>query len=103
MNENYEIINIDDTKYQTLYTSKYRNRKKYELPNPKVVNSLIPGTIKDIHFKEGDSVQEGISVLVLEAMKMKNAILAPVSGKIKRINVKVNDKVPKNHLLFEME
>lgn len=103
MNENYDIINIDDTKYQTQYTTKYKNRKKYELPNPKIVKSLIPGTIRDIHFNEGDSVEEGTSVLILEAMKMKNAILAPISGKIKRMNVKTSDTVPKNFLLFEME
>ena len=54
----------------------------------------IPGTIIRYLVKEGDEIKEGKTVVVLEAMKMENEIVAPVSGKIKAINFKPGDKVP---------
>ncbi|MBA4367374.1 MAG: hypothetical protein C0403_07005, partial [Desulfobacterium sp.] len=49
--------------------------------------------------KVGDSVKEGETVVILEAMKMENALLAPVSGVIKAINFKSGDNVAKNNVL----
>jgi biotin carboxyl carrier protein len=42
-------------------------------------------------------------MLILEAMKMKNRIFSPINGKIKTVNVKIGDVVPKNELLVEFE
>lgn len=46
----------------------------------------MPGTIFDIKVNEGDIVQEGQVLLVLEAMKMENEIMAPAAGKVISIN-----------------
>jgi biotin carboxyl carrier protein len=40
---------------------------------------------------------------VLEAMKMKNRIKSPVTGVVKHIDVKENEKVPKGKLLIEFK
>ncbi len=53
----------------------------------------IPGTVIRYLVKEGDEVKVGMGVVVLEAMKMENEIVAPVSGKIKALNFKAGDKV----------
>ena len=63
--------------------------------------AFIPGTIKQIYIKPRKRVKEGDKLLVLEAMKMKNDIVAPINGTIKTINVKVGDRVAKNELLIE--
>ncbi len=51
------------------------------------VNSPMPGTILDIKVDVGDSVANGTVLLILEAMKMENEIMAPVAGKVLSINV----------------
>ena len=51
------------------------------------VEAPMPGTIFDIKVSEGDSVTEGQVLVVLEAMKMENEIVAPRSGKVAAINV----------------
>ena len=53
----------------------------------------MPGTIIEIQVNPGDDVVEGQELLVLEAMKMENPIVATADGKIIEINVKVDDKV----------
>jgi biotin carboxyl carrier protein len=42
-------------------------------------------------------------LLTLEAMKMKNKILSPLSGKVKSVNVKQGNIVAKNDILIELE
>lgn len=96
-------LNVMGTKYRTTLTKKYEKRKKYEVPDLNKIYSVIPGTIREVLVKEGDHVDEGSTVLVLEAMKMFNRILIPVSGKIKALYVKEGDSVPKHTLLFEIE
>ena len=65
--------------------------------------SPMPGTIFQIHVKEGDDVVEGQELLVLEAMKMENPIVSTIEGKVKQINVKVEDKVATKQLLIVIE
>ncbi|HPK87223.1 MAG TPA: acetyl-CoA carboxylase biotin carboxyl carrier protein subunit [Atribacterota bacterium] len=60
----------------------------------------LPGKILKINFLEGDSVSEGDTVVILEAMKMENEILANSSGKIKKIFVAVNDMVETDDTLL---
>ena len=57
------------------------------------VSAPMPGTILDIKVKEGDSVKKGQPVMVLEAMKMENDIVAPCDGKITSIVVNKCDTV----------
>lgn len=90
-------------KYNTLLTTKYKNRKVWVDPNPYDVQSFIPGTIVEISVKEGETVEEGAPLLILEAMKMKNRILMPFTAKIKKLNVAVGDRIPKETLMVELE
>ena len=57
------------------------------------VTSPLPGVILDICVKEGDMVKEGQKVVVLEAMKMENAILAEKAGVVKKIHVSQGESV----------
>ena len=63
----------------------------------------MPGTIFQVHMKPGDAVIEGQEILVLEAMKMENPIVATTSGKIKEIRVNVEDKVATKQVLVVIE
>jgi biotin carboxyl carrier protein len=98
-----DTISVMGTSYKTTLTTKYSNRKKWEAPDPKMIKAYIPGNIIKIFVKEGQKVKQGSKLLLLEAMKMKNLVVAPVSGVIKAIHVKEGIMVPKNELLIEIE
>ena len=94
---------IGETEYTTQLTEKFINRKVWEQPNEKMIKAYIPGNILEIFVKEGQTVKEGTKLLILEAMKMRNILTAPVSGKIKAIHVNEGIMVPKDKLLIEIE
>lgn len=48
----------------------------------KPVNSPMPGLVKKLCFANGDTVKEGDTIIILEAMKMDTPISAPASGVI---------------------
>jgi len=98
-----ESLEIGNALYITRLTSKFRNRKNWEKPNERFVTAVIPGTIQRIMVKVGDKVEAGLPMLILEAMKMRNEILAPVSGVILKIHVSEGEHVPKSHLLVELD
>lgn len=57
------------------------------------VKSPLPGIILDITCSVGDSVSKGQQIIVLEAMKMENAINADRDGVIKEIKVTKGETV----------
>jgi len=57
------------------------------------VESPMPGKILSVEKKVGDSVEAGQTIMILEAMKMENEIVAPEAGTIASINVSVNQSV----------
>lgn len=67
------------------------------------VNAPMPGNILDVKVNVGDSVTSGQVLVILEAMKMENDIVAPANGKITSINVKKGDSVNSNDLIITME
>jgi biotin carboxyl carrier protein len=103
LNPDFKSLEIEETVYNTLFTKKFENRKAYKPVDPKMILSYIPGTILQIFVKEGKQLQAGEPILILEAMKMRNIVTIPVSGKLKRIFVKEGDTIPKNFLIAEVE
>ncbi len=103
MNQEKNILELDDTKYETILTKKFANRKSYKPADPKVISSVIPGTIVDLFVSKGQQVLKGDKLLILEAMKMKNTIFAPMDAKIKSININKGERVPKSHTFLEFE
>ena len=57
------------------------------------VESPMPGKILAVKKNVGDAVKSGDVILVLEAMKMENDIVAPQDGTVASINVSVGDSV----------
>ncbi len=65
------------------------------------IKAPMPGLILEVPVKEGQQVEKGTVLLVLEAMKMENAIKSPQSGKVKKVLVKPGQGVEKNQLLVQ--
>jgi 3-methylcrotonyl-CoA carboxylase alpha subunit len=63
----------------------------------------MPGTIIALHAEEGERVQHGQPVLVLEAMKMEHIIAAPRDGVLARMRYSVGDQVDAGAVLADLE
>jgi len=63
------------------------------------VEAPMPGIIIRLEKSEGDKVEEGDVLLILEAMKMENSITSPASGVVKEIRCKEGDNVQKGQVL----
>lgn len=63
------------------------------------IEAPMPGMVIRYEVNEGDSVNEGDVVLILEAMKMENSITAPISGTVLSIPFKSGDSVQKGNTL----
>ncbi|WND02541.1 acetyl-CoA carboxylase biotin carboxylase subunit [Temperatibacter marinus] len=67
------------------------------------VVSPMPGKILDIRSVAGDVVKAGDTILIMEAMKMEQSLTAPIDGIIENIYVNVQDQVPENTVLFDIQ
>ncbi|MEM5947381.1 biotin/lipoyl-containing protein [Spirochaetia bacterium 38H-sp] len=67
------------------------------------VKAPLPGLVLRIPVAEGDEVEDGQEVIVLEAMKMENPIYAPKAGRVASILVKQGDHVKSGDVLIEIE
>jgi biotin carboxyl carrier protein len=98
-----EQLEIGGATYQTRLTNKFRNREKWSRPDERKVLAIIPGTIQRITVSEGEEVDPGTPLLILEAMKMRNEIVSPDKGIIRKIYVSVGEQVSKAQLLVEFK
>jgi len=113
-----EIVHSRQNKYEILFNDisyTFTVETPFSLQRMKVLNSKkdkvsqefvkapMPGKLIDVLVREGATVSRGEAVVILEAMKMQNEILAPVSGTIVKVYAKPNTNVMKDDLLVEIK
>lgn len=104
----YELM-INGVSYSFSVETPFSLKRKNTLPSLSGESSTIrlkspmPGRILEVLVKTGDSVKVGDTLVILEAMKMQNAILASTKGIIKKVLVKDGDTTSKSDLLIELE
>src|SRR4051794_26356619 len=76
---------------------------KHQAEGELMVKAPMPGLVKQVAVKPGDSVSRGQRLLVLEAMKMENDILAPRDGVVKAVRVQGGDAVENGRPLVVLE
>ena len=104
------IINADNHSYSVCINGKFFDIEKKtalqllgiaeEKSGRKEVKTSMPGRIVKVLIAEGDNVEKGQPVLVLEAMKMQNEIKATQSGTVTELNLEPGDSVEANAHLF---
>jgi 3-methylcrotonyl-CoA carboxylase alpha subunit len=67
------------------------------------LTSPMPGTVVRLLVEEGDEVEAGQLLLILEAMKMEQPVTAPHAGRVVSLPYRVGDLVPGGAVLAEME
>ncbi|OYY70784.1 MAG: acetyl/propionyl-CoA carboxylase subunit alpha [Sphingomonadales bacterium 28-55-16] len=63
----------------------------------------MPGLLTTLHVGEGDTVEAGQPLAVVEAMKMENILRAEKSGTVKLVNAKAGDSLAVDAVILEME
>jgi acetyl/propionyl-CoA carboxylase alpha subunit len=67
------------------------------------VEAPMPGKVIAIKTKVGEAVKKGDEILVVESMKMENAIRAPRDGRVKSIAAALGEMVGPGRVLVEIE
>jgi pyruvate carboxylase subunit B len=67
------------------------------------LRAAMPGIVVDLRVRVGDHVEEGQTLVVLEAMKMQNPLAAMAAGRVTRVLCKQGDAVAAGALLIETE
>jgi biotin carboxyl carrier protein len=71
--------------------------------DPGQVVAIMPGKILRVQVTEGDEIQAGDVLVILEAMKMENELRAKKSGIVRRVTVSPGDDVEMGELLVVVE
>ncbi len=75
----------------------------FEGPGGDIINAPMPGLVKQVSARVGDTVAEGDALLVLEAMKMEHTLNSPRDGKVSEVNVAEGDQVEDGTILISLE
>ena len=67
------------------------------------VTAPLTGRVVDVAVREGDSVQAGQRLVVLEAMKMEHTLTAPIDGRVAEVLVAAGGQTSKGALLLRIE
>ena len=73
-----------------------------DVAKSKMVNDIkapMPGLVLRVMVNDGQPIQKGDALVVLEAMKMENILKSPSDGVVKKVHVVKGDKVEKNQVM----
>ena len=77
--------------------------EKVVTKDTKVIKCPMPGLVVSVDIEEGQSVEDGDKLCVVEAMKMENIIRSEASGTIKKIHCKEGDSLATDEVMIEFE
>ena len=78
-------------------------RKPDSHQNNSELTAPLPGTVIEVFVKEGDIIEAGQVIVIIEAMKMKNSIRSTRAGKISEVLTSVNQTVAHKQVLVKFE
>lgn len=76
--------------------------KQVERDQKRVKEAIVahmPGLVMELKVEEGQEVQEGQGLMVIEAMKMENEIRAPWRGVVEQVGVQEGEEIDRGRLL----
>lgn len=120
--ENIAEIEVNGTPYHVEVHRELKIPKTPKLVRPEVVSTRaeskikknisvaaqavktpLPGTVMQIFVKEGDAVKKGDKLIMYEAMKMENTILAEKDGVVRNIKVSAGQSILQGEVVMEIE
>lgn len=92
------VVHVEDEREKAAHAvAGHKQGGKREL------RAAMPGIVVDVKVAEGAVVEEGQTLVVLEAMKMQNPLTAETAGKITKVLCKKGEAVAAGALLLELE
>lgn len=105
-NDGSFIVQINSIHYRCLRNDQLNNKIDYSESNQQSdqgsLYSPMPGKVIKINVKAGDRVNRGTVLIVVEAMKMENNIVASGSAIVDKLNVNEGEMVDKSRLLVHL-
>ena len=79
------------------------NGKKYTVEVERAESvALSPGSVTVVNVKAGDAVKAGQTLIIIEAMKMENEVLAPADGTVTAVHVSGGQAVQQGDALLDL-
>ncbi len=97
-NRYYQIEVLDERKMRMR-----RIQTHLDLSGPEIIKTSMPGKVVKVLVKEGQKVEAGRGIIIIEAMKMENQIQCKNGGIIKSIRVQAGTTVEADVVLVEIE
>lgn len=104
---NYEI-RVNGVSYSFSVETPFSLKRKRMLASlvkdnkVEAIKAPMPGKVLNILVKEGQTVNAGEGLLILEAMKMQNTLIASSKGVVEKVSAKMGCSVGKDELLLEI-
>jgi biotin carboxyl carrier protein len=67
-----------------------------------ILRAPMPGLVVSVPVNEGQAVEKGQILVILESMKMQNELRAPYTGKVTRIRIKAGESVEQKQILLNL-
>jgi biotin carboxyl carrier protein len=67
-----------------------------------VLKAPMPGLVISVPVSEGQTVEKGQTLIILESMKMQNELRAPYTGKVARLRIKPGESVEQKQILLNL-
>ncbi|PKQ64518.1 hypothetical protein BZG02_04995 [Labilibaculum filiforme] len=100
------LINGNTYRFTIDTEASFERKEKLQKNKPIKINCNVlapmPGKITEVLTSEGSFIEKGNPLVLLEAMKMQNQILAAQDGTVSKILIKDGDSVMSNQVLIEM-
>jgi biotin carboxyl carrier protein len=102
--DTYQMLLFGGRRIVTQITSRMKKHLKAgEDGNAGFLNAPMHGLVVDVPVHEGDTVEKGQTLIVLESMKMQMQLRSPRPGKVSKVAVQSGSQVEKGALLVQFE
>lgn len=92
------VVHVEDDRERAAHAA-----AGHKASGKRELRAAMPGIVVAVKAAVGDVVEEGQTLVVLEAMKMQNPLGAETAGKVTRVLVKAGETVAGGALLMELE
>jgi acetyl-CoA/propionyl-CoA carboxylase, biotin carboxylase, biotin carboxyl carrier protein len=96
-------IALDGCSYLVEHPSRLPQRRPGEKSAEDILRAPMPAQVRAVLAAEGDLVEKGQPLVLLEAMKMEMRLAAPTAGRVARVLVSAGDTVLREQVLLELD